>query len=115
MRKIEVCAAEECRRLGKKLVIVEGREILLIYTEGEYFAVDNFCPHAKTRLMSGRVEDLTITCSNHGTCFDLRSGAIRTDKIDEDLLELLDVEHLPFGPLQTFQLLVENDQIVLLI
>ena len=113
MKKISVCNVAECKTPGKKVVIIEGKEILLIHSDGEYFAVDNFCPHAQTRLISGRVEDGTITCSNHGTCFDLKTGAIRIDKIDEDLLEQLDVNHLPFGPLTVYPIHIENGMIVI--
>jgi nitrite reductase/ring-hydroxylating ferredoxin subunit len=113
MKNISACSVEECKSLGKKVVIVDGQEILLIYSDGSYFAVDNFCPHAQTRLISGRVEDGTLTCSNHGTCFDLKTGAIRIDKIDEDLLEQLDVNNLPFGPLKTYPLHIENEMIII--
>ena len=113
MKTIKLCSVDECNSAGKKVFTIEGLEILLIHSNGEYFAVDNFCPHAQTRLISGRVEDGTLTCSNHGTCFDLKTGAIRIDKIDEDLLELLDVDHLPFGPLKIYPLHIENEVIVI--
>lgn len=113
MKNVEACTVEECNSLGKKVIVVDGHEILIIHTNGEYFAVGNICPHAQTRLISGRVEDGSITCSNHGTCFDLKTGAIRIDKIDEDLLEQLDIDHLPFGPLKTYPLHIENGTIVI--
>jgi len=113
MKKIVACTVDECNSLGKKLLIVDGQEILLIHTDGTYFAVSNICPHAQTRLISGRVEEGTLTCSNHGTCFDLKTGAIRIDKIDEDLLEQIDVDNLPFGPLKTYPLHIENGMIVI--
>ncbi|WP_372775520.1 Rieske (2Fe-2S) protein [Mangrovibacterium sp.] len=113
MKNIEVCSLEECQSSGKKVVVVDGLEILLVYTDGAYFAVDNLCPHAQTRLVSGRVEEGTLTCSNHGTCFDLTTGAVRIDKIDEDLLKQLDVDNLPFGPLKTYPLQIVDGMIVI--
>jgi len=113
MKNIKVCSVEECNQQGKKVLQIDGQEILLIHADGEYFAVSNICPHAKTRLVSGRVEDGTLTCSNHGACFDLNTGAIRLDKIDEDLLEQIDVDDLPFGPLKTYPLHIEDGMIVI--
>ncbi|WP_163717215.1 Rieske (2Fe-2S) protein [Mangrovibacterium lignilyticum] len=113
MKNIEVCTVEECNSLGKKVLTIDGQEILLIHSDGEYFAVDNICPHARTRLISGRVEEGTLTCSNHGACFDLKTGEIRVDKIDEDLLEQIDVDNLPFGPLKTYPLQITNGMIVI--
>ncbi len=113
MKIITACTVEECNSLGRKVIEVEGQEILIIHSEGKYFAVSNICPHAKTKLVSGRVEEDTLTCSNHGTCFDLKTGAIRIDKIDEDLLDQLDVEDLPFGPLKTYPLSIKDGTIMI--
>ena len=107
-----ICSVEECKAKKKIEAFVAGEEVLVIYADERFFAVSNICPHAQTRLISGRVEDGTLTCSNHGTCFDLGSGAVRIDKIDEDLLEQIDVDNLPFGPLKTFKLRIENEMIV---
>ncbi len=112
MAIISACTVEECTTLGKKVIEVEGQEILIIHSDGKYYAVSNICPHAKTKLISGRVEDDTLTCSNHGTCFDLKTGAIRIDKIDEDFLDQLDVDDLPFGPLKTYPLTIEAGTIM---
>ena len=113
MKKIEVCTINELNSSVKKVVIADGKEILLIYTDGKYYAVDNICPHAQSKLINGRVEDGTLTCLSHGSCFDLKTGAIRIDKIDEDLRELIDVDNLPFGPLKTYQIWIENEMVVI--
>ncbi|GAB3486771.1 non-heme iron oxygenase ferredoxin subunit [Nocardiopsis coralliicola] len=49
--------------------------VALVRTEGEVFAVRDVCSHAEVRLSEGEVEDGTIECWLHGSCFDLRSGA----------------------------------------
>ena len=43
--------------------------------EGEYFAIQNECSHAKVPLSEGDVEDCSIECYLHGSRFDLRTGA----------------------------------------
>ena len=49
--------------------------IALVRTEGEVFALRDVCSHAEVRLSEGEVEDGTIECWLHGSCFDLSSGA----------------------------------------
>ena len=49
--------------------------IALVRTEGQVFAMRDECSHAEVRLSEGEVEDGTIECWLHGSCFDLRSGA----------------------------------------
>ena len=49
--------------------------IALVRTEGEVYALRDECSHAEVRLSEGEVEDGTIECWLHGSCFDLRSGS----------------------------------------
>ena len=49
--------------------------IALVRTEGEVYAMRDECSHAEVRLSEGEVEDGTIECWLHGSCFDLKSGA----------------------------------------
>ncbi|SIO87172.1 non-heme iron oxygenase ferredoxin subunit [Nocardiopsis sp. JB363] len=49
--------------------------VVLVRSEGEIFAMRDECSHAEVRLSEGEVEDGTIECWLHGSCFDLRSGA----------------------------------------
>ncbi|SHK13413.1 3-phenylpropionate/trans-cinnamate dioxygenase ferredoxin subunit [Nocardiopsis flavescens] len=49
--------------------------IALVRTEGEVFALRDVCSHAEVRLSEGEVEDGTVECWLHGSCFDVRSGA----------------------------------------
>ena len=49
--------------------------IALVRSGGEVFALQDMCSHAEVRLSEGEVEDGTIECWLHGSCFDLRSGA----------------------------------------
>ncbi|WP_150243549.1 non-heme iron oxygenase ferredoxin subunit [Nocardiopsis quinghaiensis] len=49
--------------------------IALVRSEGEVYAVRDVCSHAEVRLSEGEVEDGTIECWLHGSCFDLSSGA----------------------------------------
>ena len=60
---------------GKKLVQLEGHDILLVKTKGKLFACERECPH-QGALMDGALikEAGTMTCLRHGYRFDLVSG-----------------------------------------
>lgn len=53
---------------------LDGKQIALHYTEGEYFASDNVCTHQYALLSDGYLEDGCIECPLHQAMFDLRSG-----------------------------------------
>ena len=51
-----------------------GDEIAIVRTEGEVFAIRDWCSHAAVPLSEGEVDGYTIECWLHGSCFDLRTG-----------------------------------------
>lgn len=59
---------------AKKLVTVDGTEVLLCHSEGRVFAVENLCSHAEERLDCGRMRAGWIACPIHGARFDLATG-----------------------------------------
>ncbi len=42
--------------------------------DGEFFAIDDLCPHVAERLSLGRVDGCVVTCPAHGWRFDVRTG-----------------------------------------
>lgn len=113
MRSIEICSVDDFKTISQKVFKIENLDILIIKEDEEFFAVNNRCPHAGGHLHEGRIERGTITCLNHGACFDYKSGAIRIDMLDEDMLEQIDVNNLPFGKLKTYSLRIENNNIII--
>jgi len=103
-----LCNVSDLPENGKQLFTVNGKEILVIQTGSRIFAVSNICPHAGGKLIKGRVDEGTITCMEHGLCFDLQNGTVRLDPLDDDLLEMIDADNLPFGPLKIYDTAVEN-------
>jgi 3-phenylpropionate/trans-cinnamate dioxygenase ferredoxin subunit len=58
----------------KKLVEIDGLEIVLCNTLDRIFAVRNLCSHAHERLDCGKMKNGWIACPVHGARFDLETG-----------------------------------------
>jgi 3-phenylpropionate/trans-cinnamate dioxygenase ferredoxin component len=55
-------------------VVLDGRPIAVVHTEGQWFAVSDVCSHADVSLAEGDVDGCTLECWLHGSRFDLRTG-----------------------------------------
>jgi 3-phenylpropionate/trans-cinnamate dioxygenase ferredoxin component len=71
---VRACGVGELKDGGVISVSLGGDEIALVQTQGEVFAIRDWCSHAAVPLSEGEVEGLTIECWLHGSCFDLRTG-----------------------------------------
>ncbi|MCP5403781.1 MAG: non-heme iron oxygenase ferredoxin subunit [Novosphingobium sp.] len=58
----------------KKVVEVNGTEIVLCHTKDRIFAVHNLCSHAHEKLEDGRLRNCWISCPVHGARFNLETG-----------------------------------------
>ncbi len=59
----------------KKLVELNGTEVILCNSKDKIFAVRNLCSHAYEKLDCGRMKNGWISCPVHGARFDLETGA----------------------------------------
>ncbi len=57
-----------------RLVEVDDRLIALFLAQGQYYAIDDACPHQGAPLSDGIVEDKAVTCTWHGWRFSLEDG-----------------------------------------
>src|SRR5215208_6640675 len=95
MSKHVVAALGEIPPGGRKLVEVKGRAIVIFNLNGEYFALNNRCPHKGGSLCQGHLTGLVesfepgeyrysrrgeiIRCPWHGWEFDIRTGRSQCD------------------------------------
>jgi nitrite reductase (NADH) small subunit len=70
-----VCRAEELPEGESRTVELGGKLIALFHHDGQYFAIDDVCPHMGTSLGGGYVEDGIVTCPWHAWRFRLADGA----------------------------------------
>ena len=60
---------------GRKRVVQGDNRITIFNIEGEFFAINDVCPHKKTApLVRGTLDGHGIKCPNHGYRFDLKTG-----------------------------------------
>ena len=62
-----------------RTVHIQGREFALYNLDGEFFAIDNECPHCGGPLGAGVLENGEVFCPLHGWAFDLKTGACRSN------------------------------------
>jgi nitrite reductase/ring-hydroxylating ferredoxin subunit len=71
---VRVCSLQQLQEEGRRVVAAEGRIILILFEQGEVFALDNRCPHMGFPLHRGTIRDGVLTCHWHHAKFDLAGG-----------------------------------------
>ena len=77
MAKVKYTKVMKCADLeiGKSAIIEVGdKEIALFNYKGNFYAIDNTCPHRGAPLGEGRIEEGILICPNHEWRFELKSG-----------------------------------------
>ena len=69
-----VCALDEVASDQAHKVVLGRYDIAIARDGDEVFALQDLCSHAEVALSDGEVDDGTIECFLHGSCFDLRTG-----------------------------------------
>ena len=58
----------------------DGDELAVFNVNGEYYAIENFCPHKGAPLSDGALCGHIVECGSHGWQFDVRNGECLTVK-----------------------------------
>jgi 3-phenylpropionate/trans-cinnamate dioxygenase ferredoxin subunit len=62
---------------GRIKLVHLGQESIAVYNvDGSYFATQAACTHQGGPLEEGDLEEACITCPNHGSRFDVKTGAV---------------------------------------
>lgn len=82
----KVGSIPECK--GQSFV-VGGRTVAVFCEKGEYFAIDDFCPHMGASLACGEVEQGAVMCPWHAWCFSIKDGTwLNNKKLKVDAFEV---------------------------
>lgn len=65
---------------GATVKLKSGGELALFNVDGQYHAIENFCPHKAAPLADSRLYGNIVECDLHGWRFDVRSGECFTKK-----------------------------------
>jgi len=59
---------------GATVKLKDGSEVALFNAGGNFYAIENFCPHKGYPLADSRLYGNIVECDLHGWRFDVRSG-----------------------------------------
>jgi nitrite reductase/ring-hydroxylating ferredoxin subunit len=88
-------SVEDLKSKGRKVARLNGKQILLIASGGEIFAIANRCPHEGYPLSEGTEgPNCVLTCNWHNWKFDLKTGAalVGCDPVRTYAVEISDGE-----------------------
>ncbi len=74
MTFVPACAVAELRPESALAVEVDGVDLAIVSSDGEFYAIADECSHAAVPLSEGDVGAGEIECYLHGSRFDLRTG-----------------------------------------
>lgn len=94
-----------------KAVLAQGREILLARVSDKYYAADNRCPHLGGKLSQGKLEGTVVTCSLHGSQFDLRDGQVVRWLKGSGLISMVGRALKSPRPLDIYNVKVEDNRV----
>ena len=79
---------------GESQAFEIGERVIAVFNDnGNFFAIDDMCPHMGASLATGFTEDCIVSCPWHGWRFDVRDGAWcdnRSLKIDAFDIRIVD-------------------------
>lgn len=76
MTKVSVGKVSEISPGKMVKVSVDGKEILVANSNGNFYAIDDTCTHSGASLSEGQLDDTIVTCGWHGAQFDCKSGKL---------------------------------------
>lgn len=136
-----VCRVDNLPPDSVEIVNVENREIGVFNVDGEFYALNNICPHRGGPLCEGRItgffqgpspgefkvkrENQIIQCPWHGWEFDITNGELIVDPkrlrtptydvsvrtVDDD--DLIEAEFDDDLPVETYSVSIEEDLVIL--
>ena len=65
---------------GTRFELPNGDELAIYNIDGEYYAIENSCPHKGAPLAEGNLCGHVVECGLHGWQFDVRTGECLTVK-----------------------------------
>jgi len=74
MSFFEVAKINEIPEGTMKPVTTQGKEILVVNYNGNFYAINRKCTHMGGDLSKGKLDGKIVTCPRHGSRFDVTTG-----------------------------------------
>lgn len=74
-QRVAIGKAADVPEGGSVVVAVGTKDVAVFRTGGQFYAIDDLCPHMGASLSGGYVEDGVVTCPWHYWRFRLADGA----------------------------------------
>ena len=71
---VKVMNKSDVPRGTGSIVELGDKQVAVFCVEGQYYAIDNICPHRGGPLGEGDLEGTVVTCPWHGWEFDVTTG-----------------------------------------
>ncbi len=79
---VEIGRISDCPPGSVTDVVVNNVDIALVNYEGDFYALNNRCPHRGGQLGDGELKGSDLICPLHGWDFDVRTGISRYNTLD---------------------------------
>ncbi len=74
MAKVKACKVNDVQEGRGKVIFANGKEVALFKVNGQFFAMDNTCPHQGGSLGDGSLNNDIVTCPLHAWQFNVKTG-----------------------------------------
>jgi nitrite reductase/ring-hydroxylating ferredoxin subunit len=74
MAAVKVADVAQVPAGTSRVVIVNGQELALFNIGGEFYCIDNFCPHSGGPLGDGYLDADVVMCPWHAWQFNVKTG-----------------------------------------
>ena len=82
---LDVAGIDELGPGSRRAIDVDGVAIAVFNLGGEYFAIQDICPHDGGELANGNLEGEVIVCPRHGARFSIKTGTVLGPPAYEDV------------------------------
>jgi 3-phenylpropionate/trans-cinnamate dioxygenase ferredoxin subunit len=73
---LDIASTDELAPGSRRVVDLDGVAVAVFNLGGEYFAIQDICPHDGGELANGELEGEVIICPRHGARFSIKTGAV---------------------------------------
>lgn len=82
---VKVATKAEISDQSTKLLKIGDKRIALFNLGGQFFAIDDTCPHADGPLSEGSIEGEEVECPWHGSRFNIKTGDVTAEPAGENV------------------------------